>query len=125
MRKGPHLDAARCLLAAGPASAVVAALLAAGPAAVLLFADLVAVRVPVTSKDWAAVPNPCPGIGAALPAALAHSADQAQQLVQHLPPADAQRVRVAALALHRAQKLLHVCLPTAIAWDIQALSCVD
>jgi hypothetical protein len=60
------------------------------------------------------VPIPCPGIGRALPAVLFHSAEQARQLVQHLLPADAQRLRTAALP----------CYPISL-WHILTLSCVD
>jgi hypothetical protein len=42
--------------------------------------------------------------------------------VQHLPPFDALRLRIAALSLHRAQKQRHVFLPSLIVWDILALS---
>jgi hypothetical protein len=76
----------------------------------------------MTSKEWAAVPTPCPGIGQALQLVLAHPAEQARRLVRHLPPADAQRLRTAALSLHRAQQQLHVFLPCPTVWDILALS---
>ncbi|KAI3426877.1 hypothetical protein D9Q98_006823 [Chlorella vulgaris] len=106
----------------GPARSALAALLAAGPAAQPLFADFVIARLPMTSKEWATVPAPCPGIGRALPAVLAHPAEQARWLVRHLPPADAQRLRTAAFSLHRAQQQLHVFLPSPVVWDILALS---
>jgi hypothetical protein len=68
------------------------------------------------------VPLPCPGLGRALPAALAHSEAQARRLVQRLPSADAERLQVAALALARAQRRLHLSLPLAIVWRLLALS---
>ncbi|KAL4857852.1 3-hydroxyisobutyryl-CoA hydrolase [Chlorella vulgaris] len=121
-QRGPHLDAACCLLTAGRTPDVLAALLAVGPAVQPLFGDFAAVRLPLTSEEWAALPTRCPGLGRALPAAIGHSAEQAKQLVQHLPPFDALRLRTAALSLHRAQKQRHVFLPSLIVWDILALS---
>jgi hypothetical protein len=59
------------------------------PQALPLFADSVIARLPLAADEWALVPTPCPGLGRALPAALAHSAIQASTLVQHLPAADA------------------------------------
>jgi hypothetical protein len=77
----------------------------------------------MTSSEWAAVLTPCPAIGEALPSVLAHSAEQARQLVQRLPPADAERLQMAALSLHSVQKQLHAVLPTPVVWEILALSC--
>jgi hypothetical protein len=57
----------------------------------------------------------------ALPAVLAHSAEQARCLVQHLPPADVQRLRTAALCLARAQKQSGVFLPNPVVWQILQL----
>ncbi|KAI3433481.1 hypothetical protein D9Q98_003293 [Chlorella vulgaris] len=110
----PHLDAARCFIAAGPAAAALAAL-SAVPQALPLFADFFIARsTHLTSEEWkaawSAVPAPCPGLMRALPAVLAHSAQQAGHLVQHLPPTDVQRLRTAALCLSRAQKQSSVCL---------------
>jgi hypothetical protein len=120
--EGPsHLDTARCLLAFGPASAVLAALHST-PAALPLFADFVIARPLLTSEEWAAMPTLCPGLGCALPAVLARSTDQARHLVQHLPPADAQRLRTAALSLHRAQTALDRALPAPVVCSILALS---
>ncbi len=74
-----------------------------------LFADFFITRSDhLTSEEWtaawSAVPAPCPGLLRALPAVLAQSTEQAGHLVQHLPPADVQRLRTAALGLARAQK---------------------
>jgi hypothetical protein len=99
-----------------------AALLVAGSAALALISDFAAVRLPLTSEEWAALPIACPGLGRALPAAIGHSAEQAKQLVQHLPPADAQRLRTAALSLHRAQKELQRPLPVPVVSNILSLS---
>lgn len=70
------------------------------------------------------MPAPCPGLGRALAAVLSHSAEQARQLVQHLPPSDAQQLRTAALSLHRALKSMGIApaLPSPIVWHILALS---
>jgi ankyrin repeat protein len=120
-KQAPHLDAARCLLAAGPATTVLALLSAAGPPALALFADFVIARPPLSGEEWALVPAPCPGLGRALPAALPHSPEQARQLVLHLPPPDVQRLRTSALALHRAHKRWRCSLPMAVVWRILAL----
>jgi hypothetical protein len=121
----PHLDTARCFVAAAPATGVLAAL-AAVPEARPLCADFFITRSPhLTSEEWAAawsaVPAPCPGLLRALPAVLARSTEQAGHLVQHLLPADVQRLRTAALCLARAQKQSGVFLPTPVAWSILAL----
>ena len=99
-----RIAAASALLAAGPAESVLADLCAAAPdIALRLFPDFVTSQAPLTDAQWALIPTPCPGLGRALPAALAHSTDQARQLVRHLPPEDAQRLRCAALCLSRPQ----------------------
>jgi hypothetical protein len=48
---------------------------------------------------------------------LAHSAEQARHLAQHLPPADVQRLRTAALCLARVHKQSGVFLPGAVVWQ--------
>ncbi|KAI3433468.1 hypothetical protein D9Q98_003280 [Chlorella vulgaris] len=121
----PFLDAARCFVAAGPAADVLEAL-SAVPEALPLFADFFMTRSPhLTSEEWtaawSAVPAPCPGLMHALPAVLAHSAEQARHLVQRLPPADVQRLRTAALCLARFQKQSGVFLPAALVWRMLAL----
>jgi hypothetical protein len=60
------------------------------------------------------MPRQCPGLGLALPAALAHSASQASSLVRHLPAADAQRLRTFALCLARVQRRWDIQVPVAI-----------
>lgn len=57
------------------------------------------------------MPTPCLGLGAALPAVLERSAAEAGLLVVHLPPADGQRLCVAALSLHRLQGALELSAP--------------
>ena len=42
-------------------------------------------RQPLTPAGWERVPSPCPGLGAALPAVMAHSDAEAAALVAHLP----------------------------------------
>jgi hypothetical protein len=68
-----------------------------------LFAVLVA-RQPLTTGDWSLVPQPCPGLGSALPAVLARSDFEARLLVAHLPPEEQRRLRTCALCLARAQR---------------------
>ena len=65
---------------------------------------LLAARQPLTPADWQQLPAPCPGLGAALPAVLARSEAEAAQLVAHLPPADKQRLRTAALCIRRVER---------------------
>ena len=117
-----HRAAARRLLAAPalPTADALAALAAAGPGAQPLFADAVAARVPLAHEHWALVPNPCPGLGRALPAALAHSERPAGQLVARLPPAEQRRLRTCALDLARVQRTLDASLPAPIARSILA-----
>ena len=113
-----HYAIASCLLGAGDATAVLRLLsdAAQGAAQVVnwagdpppglpthLYADFLLApgRLPLAAAGWALVPAPCPGIERALPAAAACSADQAQQVVQRLPPAAKARLRAAALCLGR------------------------
>ena len=108
-----RVDAARALLpASGRDASQLLDALAAVPAwqradAQLLYADL-AVHVPLTAAQWQRVPSPCPALGRALPAVLARSEAEAAQLVARLPPADAVRLRLAALSLHRQQGSLQL-----------------
>ena len=97
-----HTSTAFVLLGTGPAAAVLAALAAAGAPALALFPDFLLAlgRLPLPAADWVLVPSPCPGIERALPAALACSAHQAAQVVRRLQPAEAARLRLAALCLH-------------------------
>jgi hypothetical protein len=107
---------------AGPTAEVLEALLAAGAEALPMFADCVLARLPLADAEWQLVPTPCPGLGQALPAALACSPAQAGSLVQHVPTADAERLRVAALALARAQECSRLNLPSPLVWRMLALS---
>lgn len=101
-----HLATAHCLLGDGPAADVLRTLRAAGRQALPLFADLVMARPALRLREWALVPAPCPGLGRALPAALAHSRAHAAQLVARLPEDDVARLRTAALCLVRLQRTL-------------------
>lgn len=62
------------------------------------------------------MPDPCPGLGDALPAVLAHSEVEAALLVAHLPAAGRERLRMAALCLRRLERMygLHL-LPALLA----------
>lgn len=104
-------DVARVLIPAMPAGQALTSLLAAGPAGRPLLPDFVAICVPLSNSLWERLPWLCPGLGCALPAALAHSPEQARRLMQHLPPADAGRLRLFALCLARAQRCTHIHLP--------------
>ncbi|KAI3433501.1 hypothetical protein D9Q98_003313 [Chlorella vulgaris] len=114
------------LLHSAPVASVLA-FLSAVPQAQPLFADFFITRSPhLTSEEWtaawSAVPASCPGLLRALPAVLAHSTEQARHLVQHLSPADVQRLRTAALCMARAQRQSGVFLPTAVVWQILQLT---
>ena len=123
----PHVKAARCLLTAGPADNVLAALWAVAYEAAAaadeertstvlsLVADGVAAHTPLSDAEWAQVPTPCPGLGAALPIVLARSAAQAAHLVTHLPAEGARCLRTAALCLARAQRKRPPCMMGACA----------
>lgn len=76
--------------------------------------DVLVARQPLTCAEWSMVPTPCPGLGAALPAVLERSADEAALLVRHLPPADSERLRTVALCLVRTQRRCRVALPAEI-----------
>ncbi|KAL4432163.1 hypothetical protein ABPG77_005925 [Micractinium sp. CCAP 211/92] len=96
---GDHRAAVRVLLKTCSMPDANQALVDTGPEAWPLFGDLVAARLPLAEAEWAPLPAPCPGLLPALPAALAHSLEQARRLVRRLPPAEKQRLRVAALWL--------------------------
>ena len=85
-----------------------------GQAALPLFADFAIARLPLSEDEWALLPSHCPGLGRALPAALAHSATQASRLVRRLPPGNAERLRTFALCLARVQRRSGIQLPVAI-----------
>lgn len=124
------IQVAQCLLAEAPlppaleSLAVLRRVLSRAPHewALPLFALLVA-RQPLTPADWELVPQPCPGLGSALPAVLARSDFEARLLVAHLPFEERQRLRTLALCLARAQRSGQlVQLPTTLNWRLLALS---
>ena len=128
----PYINegAARALL---PASGLSAAqgldLLAAVPAQAQplvqpLYADLAA-HMPLTVRQWLRVPSSCRGLGSALPAVLARSEVEAALLLAHLSPADAERLRTAALSLHRVQRSLQLSVPAALVGRMLALALAD
>ena len=92
----------------------------AGPTALPLYADCVICRAPLAEAEWFLVPAPCPGLGRALPAAVAHSTKLARCLVARLPEADAERLWVAALCLGRAQRCSGTSLRPALVWEMLA-----
>ena len=80
-----------------------------------LLPKFIASRLPLTDAQWALIPiAPRLRLARALPAALARSGDQARQLVRRLPPADAERLRTAALCLAHAPQLPQQHLPIAL-----------
>lgn len=86
-----------------------------------LYADVVATHA-CHLGDWQLVPLACPGLPAALPAVLQRSEWEAAQLTRRLPAAEAERLRVAALALNRAQERAGLPLPQPLVWRILALA---
>ncbi len=90
-----------------------------------LFADFIAAAPPLTAVHWACMPAPCPGLGRALPTALAQSHEQARQVVQRLPPADATRLRTFALVLVRLQRRLRMALPGDVAGRLLCFCLAD
>lgn len=113
------LDAARVLLAVAPPNVSLPLLAQHGDLVLPLFSE-VAVHWPLTAQ-WQQVPAPCPGLGGALPAVLARSEVEAALLVPRLPPADDARLRTFALALHRAQRRMHIFLPAELARHVLSL----
>ncbi|KAL4425191.1 hypothetical protein ABPG75_009207 [Micractinium tetrahymenae] len=84
--------------------------------------DALAARQPMTAAEWALVPTPCDGLGAALPAVLERLTAEAALLVQHLPSADRQRLQTAVLCLSRTQQKLRLALPAPLVWRMLALA---
>ena len=71
----------------------------------------IAAHVQLKTAQWRKVPNPCAGIGAALPAVLARSHSEAARLVACLPASDRARLQATLLSLHRAQRDTGMDLP--------------
>jgi len=115
------LSVSRCLLAADTAANVLNILAEGGPLAMPLFADFILCRPPLTAAEWALVPAPCPGLGRALSTVMAHSTEQARQLVRHLPAEDVQRLRTFALCLALRQRQLRIFLPAPLTQRILSL----
>jgi hypothetical protein len=112
-----HIEAARCLLEEAPlqpAGEILELLSEWGDADAQPLCACLAARLPMTAEQWAEVPTPCTGLGAALPAVLQRSADEAALLARHLPPSDHARLRTAALCLVRAQRRHDLPLPAPI-----------
>ncbi|KAL4425174.1 hypothetical protein ABPG75_009190 [Micractinium tetrahymenae] len=125
-----NMSAAKCLLEEGappPADKALAllakALIPLGTANSMavqpLYAALVA-RQPLTAEQWAQVPSPCAGLGAALPAVLERSTAEAALLVQHLCAEERARLRAAAICLSQGRGL--PALPTPLLLRVLALA---
>ncbi|KAI3433783.1 hypothetical protein D9Q98_003588 [Chlorella vulgaris] len=117
-------DAARRLLGCGNGQAVLDDLHGGDFDTICLFADYVLARLPLSAALWERVPPMCPGIGRALPAALAHSTQQAHEVVRRLPKPGARRLRTAALSLHHVQRQSQVFLPADILHNILSHCCL-
>ncbi|KAL4425317.1 hypothetical protein ABPG75_009333 [Micractinium tetrahymenae] len=121
---GLYTQLAQCVLEEGaqpPAGELLPLLQKKGPAAASLYASVVACQ-PLSAAEWALVPTPGAGLGAALPAVLQRSAAEAALLVQRLPAADRESLQVAALCLGRAQRQLDAPLPTPLVWRVLSLA---
>jgi ankyrin repeat protein len=105
--RSEHSPTARAILLAAPATVTLRHLSEAGDTALELFADFLSMpgHLPLTPEDWELVPTPCPGIERCLPAALDTGFSQAAHVVRRLQPADASRLRCAALCLHRCHRI--------------------
>ncbi|KAL4425382.1 hypothetical protein ABPG75_009398 [Micractinium tetrahymenae] len=121
----PHVPAAACLIDHGvlqPAWYVLKALQRAEAAALPLHPKL-ASRQALPSWLWDLMPSPCPGLGAALPAVLERSVEEAGLLVRKLPAADRDRLRMAALCLACGRRPSRLALlPTPIIWHLLAMA---
>lgn len=107
-----HMETAHYMVSEAPwapqhVGAVLTSLSAAGAAAAPLYPALVA-RCPLTPEQWAQIPGPCPGLGAALPAVLRRSEVEAALLVRHMPDCEQQHVRALALYMGTAQRRGHL-----------------
>ena len=122
-----YLETARLLLPASPPEATLAALKKTGKVALPLFADLVACTA-LSPEQWQRMPPAvllqyfCPGLAAALPAVLARSVLEAALLMEFLPFETCRRLRIGALCLGRAQRVLGVELPAALVGQVLALA---
>lgn len=109
-----YLEAVRRLLPAVPAATALSALAGAHERTRQLFPDAVACHLPLSAAEWSLVPEPCPELERALPAALRHSHEQAGQVVRRLSQADKARLRTAALCMVQVQTLACASLPPAL-----------
>lgn len=75
-----------------------------------LFVDLAASSA-LSAEQWQHVPTPCAGLARALPAVLPRSQAEAGRLVRHLPDAERERLRAAALSLAHAGRSAPAALP--------------
>lgn len=105
------INVAACLLGAAPADSELAALKFNPAHFAHLAPEFAAAHMPLTTALWAQIPTPCPGIGRALPAAVACLPVQAHQVAQRLPEPDRQCLQLAALCLARQQRRLRIWLP--------------
>ncbi|KAL4440721.1 hypothetical protein ABPG77_000430 [Micractinium sp. CCAP 211/92] len=119
---GARRAVARALISATPTITTLRALCRAGPERGWpLLPDAIIARAPLTAEEWDLVPFACPGLGRALPAALA--VGQGRQLVHRLPRSDLIRLRTFALCLGRVQsRRLSFVLPPPLVQQMLCLS---
>lgn len=135
--RGCHAEAAQLLRQAAPLPPVREVLAALSRARARSLGETVldgwiwglypalAARQRLTAAEWARLPEPCPGIGAALPAVLQRSPAEAALLCRHLPRSVRQRLRCAAQCLARAHAQAGVQLPAPIVGHVLALSAAE
>ena len=128
------VEAARCLLEAGPqqpAGKLLSTIRrkAQPPEVVPLLYSLVATHMPLAEQEWASIPAPCDALRDALPAVLQRSAAEAGQLVRHLSLGEQDRLVTLAFCLERVHRrrptrrsYVLPRLPTELVWRIVALA---
>ncbi len=119
---GARRAVAKVLISATPTITTLRALYRAGrKRGWPLLPDVIIARAPLTAEEWDVMPFACPGLGRALPAALA--VGQGRQLVHRLPRSDLIRLRTFALCLGRVQsRRLSFTLPPALVQHMLCLS---
>jgi hypothetical protein len=121
-RSNAHQDTARFLATAGATAFVLTGLRCCPPERGWpLVAEAIRPGLPLSEVEWALVPCGCIGLGAALPAALAHSPEQAWQLVRCLPRSDLFKLRTLARCLARVQRRMRTALPSPV---VERLLCL-
>jgi ankyrin repeat protein len=113
---GALLSCAAALLPCTPTAHLLKSLAAAGPVASPLYAQLAAARQ-LSVTQWEQVPASCPGLGAALPAVVARSTEEAACLVHRLPAEERDLLHTTLKSLAGSQAQLGVDPPREVAWQ--------